>query len=418
MALSLRCKDCDTLLKSVVEAQAHNELTGHANFEETTVAVTRLVCTECGKSCRTDAEKDLHTKYTGHSAYEDKTGEAEAINTEKEFQQIKEQATEDADEGPSKVGSVEPEELVPPVVDQAFLSELRDMGFSENKAVRAIHYAGASSVEAAVNWIVEHDQDVDIDEPLLVPKSKATPKPKLSAEEAKAVAQELARKAKEKREREERELEAQRERERIRMSKEMQAAKRKEDDLALKRNYEARQREKDEAKKAKEKIRQKLEEDRLERRRKLGLPELTEEELREERERIEREEAEKEAKRLAFIKPVAVLEKLRAKLVDMKKSCGDNSEQFKTAANTLTKYLGNIARSPDEDKFRAIKLDNAAFVSRVATVPGAVDFLELVGFTRSDTLLNMPRDKVNLELLNSAGGELHNAVTNPFFGAL
>jgi hypothetical protein len=30
----------------------------------------------------------------------------------------------------------------------------------------------------------------------------------------------------------------------------------------------------------------------------------------------------------------------------------------------------------------------------------------------------MPREKVNVEVLNSVGGELNNALTNPFFGAL
>lgn len=35
---------------------------------------------------------------------------------------------------------------------------------------------------------------------------------------------------------------------------------------------------------------------------------------------------------------------------------------------------------PDEDKFRRINLGNAAFQSRVAAVPGAVEFLEMCGF--------------------------------------
>ena len=39
MAKSLICKDCNLLLKSIAEAQSHNEVTGHANFEETTIAV-------------------------------------------------------------------------------------------------------------------------------------------------------------------------------------------------------------------------------------------------------------------------------------------------------------------------------------------------------------------------------------------
>lgn len=40
MALSLLCKDCDTLFRNMKEAQAHNEATGHANFEESTKPVS------------------------------------------------------------------------------------------------------------------------------------------------------------------------------------------------------------------------------------------------------------------------------------------------------------------------------------------------------------------------------------------
>lgn len=39
MAKSLVCKDCNTLLRSIKEAQDHGDATGHANFEETTIAV-------------------------------------------------------------------------------------------------------------------------------------------------------------------------------------------------------------------------------------------------------------------------------------------------------------------------------------------------------------------------------------------
>lgn len=109
-ALSLVCKDCGTLLRSVKEAQDHGEATGHSQFEESTEAVSgrwerthpkgdvphttlalvdrspcprpdcapaigqvrRLVCVECGKPCRSDTEWDVHQKRTGHSTYTDK----------------------------------------------------------------------------------------------------------------------------------------------------------------------------------------------------------------------------------------------------------------------------------------------------------------------------------------------------------
>jgi DNA-directed RNA polymerase subunit RPC12/RpoP len=49
--LSLWCSDCGMQLRSVEEAQAHTEVTNHANFVESTEAVLNLVCSDCGKPC-------------------------------------------------------------------------------------------------------------------------------------------------------------------------------------------------------------------------------------------------------------------------------------------------------------------------------------------------------------------------------
>ena len=46
--LSLRCGDCGAQLRSVEEAQAHAEVTNHANFVESTEAVLNLVCSDYG----------------------------------------------------------------------------------------------------------------------------------------------------------------------------------------------------------------------------------------------------------------------------------------------------------------------------------------------------------------------------------
>lgn len=49
---------------------------------------------------------------------------------------------------------------------------------------------------------------------------------------------------------------------------------------------------------------------------------------------------------------------------------------------------------------------------------GGIEFLELCGFERIDggKFLFLPRDKVDMAVLNSAGSELESAITNPFFG--
>jgi hypothetical protein len=44
--------------------------------------------------------------------------------------------------------------------------------------------------------------------------------------------------------------------------------------------------------------------------------------------------------------------------------------------------------------------------------------LLLLLLQEADGMLRLPRDKVNMEVLNSAGGEINNALSNPFFGVL
>eukprot|EP00884_Botryococcus_braunii_P020187 jgi/Botrbrau1/6852/Bobra.152_2s0012.1 len=416
MALSLICRQCNTQLRSVKEAQEHGEVTGHNQFEESVEAVLNLVCQDCGKPCKSQTEQDLHTKRTGHATFVDKTSESQVLDTEAQMKEAEVALKEESGIADLKADA-EPVELVAPEVPDNLLEELKEMGFPTNRAVRALHFSGTNSVEQAVSWLEEHENEADLDEPLLVPKENV--KPKLSQEDARKQAEELVRKAREKREKEEKELEKLREQERVRAGKELLAAKRQEDDLKLKRNLELRRIEKEEEARARERIRQKLEEDRRERRRKLGLPEeLTEEEKEAERQRQAEKEKEKAAKKLT-VKPVSTLSKQRDILVQMKKKYDNDSERVKTCWQTLLKYIANVAMHPDEEKYRKIKLGNAAFQSRVASLEGSLDFLSLVGFKAdpSGEYIEMARDQINLELLNETGGLLDGAVKNPFFGA-
>ena len=81
---------------------------------------------------------------------------------------------------------------------------------------------------------------------------------------------------------------------------------------------------------------------------------------------------------------------------------------------------GIALQSPAEEKFRRIKVSNAAFESRVGSMQGATEFLRMVGFEpdSSGAILEMPQEKVSREVLSIAGSELHGAMTNPYFGML
>ncbi|KAL5542647.1 hypothetical protein UlMin_010357 [Ulmus minor] len=408
---SLKCGDCGALLKSVEEAQEHAELTSHSNFAESTEAVLNLVCSLCGKPCRSKTESDLHTKRTGHTEFVDKTAEtAKPISLE-----VPKAGSSEAG-GDVGASSTQAEEMVVPEVDKKLLEELEAMGFLTARATRALHYSGNSSVEAAVNWVVEHENDSDIDQMPLVPANTKVeaPKPSLTPEELKAKQQELRERARKKKEEEEKRLEREREKERIRVGKELLEAKRIEEDNERKRIIALRKAEKEEEKRAREKIRQKLEEDKAERRRRLGLPA--------EEPSVAKPSAPvvEEKKPSLPIRPATKVEQMRECLRSLKQNHKDDDAKVKRAFQTLLTYIGNVVRNPDEEKFRKIRLTNPSFQDRVGSLKGGIEFLELCGFEKIEggEFLLLARDKVDITVLNSAGSELDSAIKNPFFGVL
>lgn len=421
MASSLVCNDCGTFLRSVKEAQDHSIATGHTDFAESTHSLLRLVCTECGKSCRSETEWEVHAKRTGHATFRDETDSVVVVDAEKAG---KEEQAEKAEE--TEV------ERHQPRVDATLLAQLEEMGFGHHRAVRALHAtADSNSIEAAIAWLAEHEGDVDIDEPLLIKVGDgSTESGKLGStitpEEAKLRAAELVRKAKERREQEEKENEKRREQERVRMGKEMAAMAREEEAARLRRLVEERQRDKDEAERARAKILKKLEEDRKERRRQLGLPEeLTEEEKEKEEERRKEMEKSKSERQHLSVRPVAVSERMRNLLVEMKKSNSSSDDQdLRLAWSTLLKFVTNVAMRPEDPKYRSIRLTNAAVQSRIGKFPETVDFLHLCGFVPSDsndddgTILHLPVEKSDKSILEAAAENLNSALTNPYFGVL
>jgi len=269
------------------------------------------------------------------------------------------QAASQADEGGENAGSAQQEELVPPEVNAEIIKQLLEFGFSPNRAVRAAYFSGNSTVEGALNWLEEHAEDNDLDDELVVPKESATSKKKkLTKEEL----EQRLKRARELRAKQEKEADLNREKMRIRMGREIAEARRIEEDQARMRLQIERQKEREEKERAMAAVKAKLEADRRERRRALGLPEeLTEEEKAAEAEK-ERQKQEAEAKRFGgVVKPVTALTRLRDALVALKK---DHEALAPVAFKTLAAYIGNVLRSPDEDKYRRINLENAAFQAR------------------------------------------------------
>lgn len=143
--------------------------------------------------------------------------------------------------------------------------------------------------------------------------------------------------------------------ERIRIGKELLEAKRIEEENERKRILALRKAEKEEEKRAREKIRQKLEEDKAERRRRLGLPPEDPATTKSSAPVVE------EKKSMLPIRPATKVEQMRECLRSLKQNHKDDDAKVKRAFQTLLTYIGNVAKNPNEEKFRKIRLSNQTF---------------------------------------------------------
>ncbi|TKW11346.1 hypothetical protein SEVIR_6G227100v4 [Setaria viridis] len=199
-------------------------------------------------------------------------------------------------------------------------------------------------------------------------------------------------------------------RERIRAAKDLMEAKRTLEENQRKRMMESRIADQEEEKRARERIRQRIADDRAERRRRLGLPQ-------------ENPEASVATITPIKVKPVervVTSEQLRDCLRTLKKNHKDDNARVTRAYQILLKIIANIVKNPAEERFRRIRLSNPIFKDRVGNLQGGIEFLELCGFQRlsASGYLVMPRDKIDVALLNAAGVEIASVMENPYFGLL
>ncbi|KAJ1409560.1 PUB-like domain superfamily [Sesbania bispinosa] len=246
--------------------------------------------------------------------------------------------------------------------------------------------------------------DVDID----IESSQSFP----ITEEMRIKAQNLREQERKRKENEEKILEREREKERIQAGKKLLEAKRIAEENERKRNISLRKAEKEEEKRARETVLQKLEQDKLNRRSKLGLPLEGQVTVRSSTAAVKQE------KNLKSVYTTAKVEHLRQCLRSLKRNHQGENARVRNAFETLLVYVRNVAKNPKEEKYRKIRLSNPLFQDRVGSLNGGIEFLELCGFEKTGDFLYLPQEKVDMELLNSAGFVLNSAMTNPFFGVL
>ncbi|KAM4846874.1 UBX domain-containing protein 1 [Thomomys bottae] len=174
------------------------------------------------------------------------------------------------------------------------LESLIEMGFPSGRAEKALALTGNQGIEAAMDWLMEHEDDPDVDEPLEMPlghilgreptsseqvgpegpgSAAGESKPTLTEEErqeqTKRMLELMAQKQREREEREEREA-LEREKQRRRQGQELSAARQKLQEDEMRRAAEERRREKAEELAARQRVREKIERDKAERAKKYG----------------------------------------------------------------------------------------------------------------------------------------------------
>ncbi|KAL0973873.1 hypothetical protein UPYG_G00212270 [Umbra pygmaea] len=196
------------------------------------------------------------------------------------------------------------------MAEQTTLDSLLEMGFERNRAEKAVAHTGNQGIERAMDWLMEHEGDPDIDEPYVPPvgnllggtaatdQQPPSPSDQPTAEGADSAIdpgnqmiqdgdtkrpmteeekreqikrlEELMRVKQEERRERERTEEVEREKQRRRQGQELLQVKQKLQEDEMKKMAELRRREKDDDKLAKQRVREKIARDREERALKFG----------------------------------------------------------------------------------------------------------------------------------------------------
>ncbi|XP_069595412.1 UBX domain-containing protein 1 [Ranitomeya imitator] len=172
------------------------------------------------------------------------------------------------------------------------LESLIEMGFPPSRAEKAVAATGNQGIESAMDWLVEHEDDPDIDEPAVLdtkedasgqmPQEMDTGSPEMDASSDRASLTEeekerqtrrmmelIAQKQQEREEREKRER-IEQEKQRRKQGQELSVIRQKMQEQEMQKAAEDRRREKQEERMARERVKEKIARDKAERARRYG----------------------------------------------------------------------------------------------------------------------------------------------------
>ena len=343
------------------------------------------------------------TVFNDSAAAKEKAVADDAADTKEAEKMLAEQDEKDYVDG---------EELVPLPVNEDILKELLEMGFSDTRARKGIHYG--STLDGAVAWLSEHENDPGIDEAFMVKKSEAIPKKPLTEEEKvekMAMLKELAARRRAEREAAEKAQAIVREKERRDRGQKMAETDESREKLLKERERAKLKKEKADAAAEKKRLLEEIKRDKAIRAANKGvLPSvLGVDGYNPSAVQFDRgvegvpdgEPATTSApaaaaaaaaaaptgppKTGAIVPGAAITDPVKAidgaiSTISRHRTSGDGGNALKL----LITFVGNIHKNPTEAKYRSINTEGNAFKSKLAGITGSVQLLRALGFEKTD----------------------------------
>ena len=172
----IKCERTGKLFYSTKEAEVHAEETGYSDFAQVSLEEKVWICVETGKVCFNSQQMDLHKRRVPEAqTFEEKTVADLKALEEKRRAESKNGGPEDMETeddlllrqaGVKGKGKAKAEAAGPQLVTKETVEQLVEMGFSEHRAQKALVKTSNAGIEGAINWLTEHLEDADIDEPI------------------------------------------------------------------------------------------------------------------------------------------------------------------------------------------------------------------------------------------------------------
>ena len=260
--------------------------------------------------------------------------------------------------------------------------QLQEMGFSKNVSEKACLFT-QSNIEQAVEWINQHQDDPDFEEPAQIEVS-AQPKVQMSKEEAAIKAKELQQKMRKMHEEKQKEIDREHERLRIQNAKEMAKAREAEKERQARLFVEQKKKREKEDAEHRRQVLEQLERDKAERLGKKYVPPEQKQKVYTKEENIQ-----------FLIKSI--------KTVYNPFTAGDT---MKICFKTMKIMLNNILKNPNEEKFKIIKLSNPNVHERVGKISIAIKIFEQLGFVKEENEEIMKVNNIDTDLFTKTVGYL------------